>query len=388
MKRKEESRAEERRGEERRESLRRSSPRAGTDDESQDARYVPYPENPMHPIPSMDSVDLAGEIQPPFPPRRASSSLSSSLPFALHSPPQCKSPSGQGYIDFREISSKPPLPSPWSQEEKPETDEKQQERETRNPMYMPMSQDYVPMSLSREPAKGEHIYDMSDLPVVSNSGSQQEPNQRQCRHGSLQGTESRPNQPPFAEVGRFYQSESRPGAPIQRDSSLSQEAIDVGVLDDPRSKSLQYCLEKLPRLEMEKLKFVNKIAEGNFGIVYQGVYRIGNISVAAKMLKKDYEERDLSDMAKEAYILNQLNHPNIVRFYGLGWHETSPVLVLELLETGALDDHLQVALGAPALSVVLTLTGHSLDCKRRKISEAVDPLHLRRTCCNGVSVTA
>jgi serine/threonine protein kinase len=90
-------------------------------------------------------------------------------------------------------------------------------------------------------------------------------------------------------------------------------------------------------IDRNKLVIQKEIAKGNFGVVYRGLYKIGNIPVAAKALKFNYSKKDLCDFIKEAYIVNQLHHPNIVDFYGVVQAVSPPYLVLELMENGALD---------------------------------------------------
>jgi uncharacterized protein (DUF2249 family) len=119
-----------------------------------------------------------------------------------------------------------------------------------------------------------------------------------------------------------------PGKPLVAEGN----AVDIPQDHDP-----SHYLRRLPVIDRNKLVIQKEIAKGNFGVVYRGLYKIGNIPVAAKALKFNYSKKDLCDFIKEAYIVNQLHHPNIVDFYGVVQAVSPPYLVLELMENGALD---------------------------------------------------
>src|SRR5436190_4038423 len=86
-------------------------------------------------------------------------------------------------------------------------------------------------------------------------------------------------------------------------------------------------------IRFEALTTKEKIGEGGFGIVYKGTYQFA--PAAIKQLQID----DLSPEAeeefnREAKIMAQLHHPNIVHFYG---YCTFPkCLVMEYMPKGSL----------------------------------------------------
>ncbi len=75
--------------------------------------------------------------------------------------------------------------------------------------------------------------------------------------------------------------------------------------------------------------------EGNFGEVYRGKYQ-GSIDVALKCLHED----NLASLGKEALLLQQMRHPNIVRFFGLCHKEGTYYMVTEWANHGSVQDDL------------------------------------------------
>ena len=60
---------------------------------------------------------------------------------------------------------------------------------------------------------------------------------------------------------------------------------------------------------------------GQFGTVYKGILKGSStagagVTVAIKTIK-NYNSKETENFLKEMSIMSKLNHPNIVRFYGL-----------------------------------------------------------------------
>jgi Protein tyrosine and serine/threonine kinase len=87
-----------------------------------------------------------------------------------------------------------------------------------------------------------------------------------------------------------------------------------------------------------------QIGKGAFGDVYLGTW-----SGAAVAIKQLTESADPGELEQELGVLQRLNHPNTVRFYGLHLLDGSvPGLVLEFCEGGSLDTALKSGDVAPA----------------------------------------
>lgn len=85
------------------------------------------------------------------------------------------------------------------------------------------------------------------------------------------------------------------------------------------------------------------LGEGQFGDVHRGLYTDGGgerVAVAVKTCKVDSEESTTEKFLEEAYIMQQFDHPHIVRLIGIC--SSSPVwIVMELARYGELRAYLQ-----------------------------------------------
>ncbi|ETN83078.1 protein tyrosine kinase [Necator americanus] len=87
-----------------------------------------------------------------------------------------------------------------------------------------------------------------------------------------------------------------------------------------------------------------KLGEGAFGGVYAGIltFRGKKYEVAVKVNKaSEVTKKIISEICKEARIMRRYRHPNVVRFYGVAIEHEPVMLVMEMVNGGALDTHLQ-----------------------------------------------
>ncbi|KHJ75044.1 protein tyrosine kinase [Oesophagostomum dentatum] len=100
-------------------------------------------------------------------------------------------------------------------------------------------------------------------------------------------------------------------------------------------------------LNSNKLTLVKKIGAGAFGEVWQGAMSIAPrkppIIVAIKVTKVNEENRaKVDEMYKEARLMRQYKHKNVVAFYGIAKkYSDSVMIVMEMVEGGGLDHHLR-----------------------------------------------
>lgn len=86
-------------------------------------------------------------------------------------------------------------------------------------------------------------------------------------------------------------------------------------------------------IKFEALTLGEKIGEGGFGVVYKGTYRFGPAAIKQLQIDNLSSEAE-EEFNKEAKIMSELHHPNIVHFYG---YCTVPrCLVMEYMPKGSL----------------------------------------------------
>lgn len=84
-----------------------------------------------------------------------------------------------------------------------------------------------------------------------------------------------------------------------------------------------------------------RVAEGGFGIVYVAMENGTERQVAIKLLKGIADAEDVSRFKREAKILNEIRHSNIVNFYRYGIFQGHRYLVMEWIEGKTLSASLQ-----------------------------------------------
>jgi len=91
--------------------------------------------------------------------------------------------------------------------------------------------------------------------------------------------------------------------------------------------------------QIDNIKILERLGGGNFGDVYRGIWN-GTTDVALKQLKS---KEHFEEFLHEASMLHALNHPNVVRFFGIYTASKSEnYIVMEYLCEGSLDRVLKV----------------------------------------------
>ncbi|EFO27420.1 TK/FER protein kinase [Loa loa] len=98
-------------------------------------------------------------------------------------------------------------------------------------------------------------------------------------------------------------------------------------------------------LRHETVIIENKIGEGEFGEVFSGKYKLPTgrvVEVAIKLAKKaEMSKEKIKEMMKEARLMRNYEHPNVIRMYGVCVEHEPLLIVMELVDGGALDDFLK-----------------------------------------------
>ena len=136
-------------------------------------------------------------------------------------------------------------------------------------------------------------------------------------------------------------------------SNLATELSDIVQFPIPETdevfqQTLQITTDKniweIPRTDIKK---DDQLGSGNFGEVYKGTLR-EKVPVAIKVLKeikdddnqKDYE-KEKEAFKKENEIMRKLNHPCLVKMFGICAESQPFMLVMEFCEKGAIKDYLE-----------------------------------------------
>jgi serine/threonine protein kinase len=144
---------------------------------------------------------------------------------------------------------------------------------------------------------------------------------------------------------------------LRRPSQLPRS--EVSAADSSRNYRL---------IDSEQLVFETEIGRGASGIVWRGEYqqtdgsdKHGTIKVAIKQIHLSVYlmSEQLQEAKKEAMILSGLQHPHVVRFYGisLSMHDTSPGLGAETASKSPSN----ILPSSPNLLLVTELCTHSLE---------------------------
>lgn len=156
---------------------------------------------------------------------------------------------------------------------------------------------------------------------------------------------------------------SKSGRPKSQKSSTEMDAplLEKSFLLEP----IEYLNKKSQTpsfiISVDKLQIIKKIGEGGNGVVYLAKWM--NLDVAIKSLKA----ADDQEFEKEALILSNLRHPNIVPFYELCITENSRYIVTQYLAKGSLDKVLyQCRIGKEVLTLkqrieILLGTSHGME---------------------------
>uniref|UniRef100_A0A673AW12 receptor protein-tyrosine kinase n=1 Tax=Sphaeramia orbicularis TaxID=375764 RepID=A0A673AW12_9TELE len=116
--------------------------------------------------------------------------------------------------------------------------------------------------------------------------------------------------------------------------------VDPDTYEDPTQAVHEFTKEIDPcRIRIERV-----IGAGEFGEVCSGRLRTPGkkeIAVAIKTLKGGYVERQRRDFLREASIMGQFDHPNIIRLEGVVTKSKPVMIVVEYMENGSLDSFLR-----------------------------------------------
>nr|XP_061800226.1 tyrosine-protein kinase ABL1-like isoform X4 [Nerophis lumbriciformis] len=93
--------------------------------------------------------------------------------------------------------------------------------------------------------------------------------------------------------------------------------------------------------EMERtdITMKHKLGGGQYGEVYEGIWKKYNLTVAVKTLKEDTME--VEEFLKEAAVMKEIKHPNLVQLLGVCTREPPFYIITEFMTHGNLLDYLR-----------------------------------------------
>ena len=110
---------------------------------------------------------------------------------------------------------------------------------------------------------------------------------------------------------------------------------ELDYIDPPYNLSeLSQCIgHGSNEIAMSELKIGGVLATGNFGVIFSAIYnsKHGDLSVAIKTLREEVNNDLKVAFIREAAILSQFDHPNVLRFVGIVTSIEPYMMVTELL---------------------------------------------------------
>ncbi|XP_023348268.1 tyrosine-protein kinase Abl isoform X2 [Eurytemora carolleeae] len=105
--------------------------------------------------------------------------------------------------------------------------------------------------------------------------------------------------------------------------------------------------------EMDRTDIVmkHKLGGGQYGDVYEAIWKIHNATIAVKTLREDTMK--LSEFLEEAAIMKEMKHPNLVQLLGVCTREPPFYIVTEFMSRGNMLDYLRHANRVEINEVVL-----------------------------------
>ncbi|XP_059494328.1 tyrosine-protein kinase ABL1-like isoform X2 [Stegostoma tigrinum] len=92
-------------------------------------------------------------------------------------------------------------------------------------------------------------------------------------------------------------------------------------------------------IERTDITMKHKLGGGQYGEVYEGVWKKYNLTVAVKTLKEDTME--VEEFLKEAAVMKEIKHPNLVQLLGVCTREPPFYIITEFMTHGNLLDYLR-----------------------------------------------
>ena len=106
-------------------------------------------------------------------------------------------------------------------------------------------------------------------------------------------------------------------------------------------------------IDRKQIRLIKKLGSGSFAQVWGGIWN-GTTSVAVKTLKTGTSMAE-SDFLREATLMKELRHPNILQLYAMCTKEQPFFIITELMKHGSLLEYLRNERGVLKLSQLISM---------------------------------
>ncbi len=145
------------------------------------------------------------------------------------------------------------------------------------------------------------------------------------------------------QVEEGFLLQTRMSEDLKIDERLAVILVKRGWLADEQARRVYGIIEpEGARSQIEGYRLVQKIGRGAMGTVYKAIHKGLHRVVAIKILRRDLvaDKTQIERLKREAQLLADLDHPNIVRAFDAGESNGFPYLVMEYVEGDTLREYI------------------------------------------------
>jgi serine/threonine-protein kinase len=129
-------------------------------------------------------------------------------------------------------------------------------------------------------------------------------------------------------------NQNSPDDPLEGETLLPDNERRSGALQEGSPIFSQRFGGAGPAFDLTDLLILEKLGTGSVGTVYRAHQVSRNLDVALKVLSRELASQPIfvERFYREAVVMDRLDHPNIVRFYGAGEMKGLPFLAMEFVD--------------------------------------------------------
>lgn len=146
-----------------------------------------------------------------------------------------------------------------------------------------------------------------------------------------------------AQAEEGFELQRRMAEDLKIDERLAVILVKRGWLAEEQARRVHGIIEpEGARTRIEGYRIVQKVGRGAMGTVYKAIHKGLHRVVAIKILRRDLaaDPTQIERLRREAKLLADLDHPNIVRAFDAGESNGFPYLVMEYVEGETLRDRI------------------------------------------------